>query len=188
MFDGVRKNIGERFLKKEIEGKSRAVIAKNFNDIQKIGIVFNVEDEDDFKRVKRHINSFREEGIKKVIALGYYDGKISPHYLLPTLELNFLNKKDLNWYFMPDTHEVKTFIESDFDVLIDLLDGECFPMKFVVAKAKSRMKIGRFSERNKDLYDLMIDADQTKDMNYFMEQVNHYLRVLNRNDYPLEKG
>ena len=188
MLERIRQNIGKYFLQKEIEGKSRMVIAKNFDDIQKIGIVFNVADEDDFKRIKKYISFFREEGVKKVIAIGYYDRKISPHYLLPTLELNFLNKKDLNWYFLPQSHEVNTFINSDFDVLIDLLQGECFPMKFVLAKTKSRMKIGRFSEENKDLYDLMIDADESKDMDYFMEQVNHYLRVLNRNDSPLEKG
>jgi hypothetical protein len=180
MFEGIRQNIGEHFLKKEVEGKRRAVVAKNFNDIQKIGIVFNVKDEDDFKRIKQYISFFKEEGIKKVTAIGYYNGKISPHYLRPTLELNFLDKKDLNWYFMPATHEVSTFCDSDFDVLIDVVKGDCLPMKFVLAKAKSRLKIGRFSEENQALYDLMIDANETKDMNYFMEQVNHYLRILNK--------
>jgi len=179
MLDVIRKNIGERFLKKEVDGKRR-VVAKNFKDIQKVGIVFNIKDEDDFKRIKGYISFFKEEGIKKVIAIGYYDGNISPHYLLSTLELNFINKKDLNWYFMPATHEVRTFCESDFDVLIDLLKDDCFPMKFVLAKAKSRMKIGRFSLENKKFYDFMIDADKSKDMNYFMDQVNHYLHIINK--------
>ncbi|MBL4624036.1 MAG: hypothetical protein JKY42_02675 [Flavobacteriales bacterium] len=180
MFPGIRHSIGEHFLKKEIEGKSRAVIAKNFSDIQKIGIIFSIENESDFKMVKGFIQFFREEGIKKVKAIGYYDGKVNPHYLLPSLDFDFINKQDLNWYYKPSGVAVDNFKADDFDVVVDMTSGECFPMKFLLASTSAKLKVGRFSEKEQNRYDLMIDADKSKGMDYFMEQVNHYLHIINK--------
>ncbi len=115
-------------------------------------------------------------------ALGYYDGKVSPHYLLPSLDFDFINKKDLTWYYKPEGVAVENFTTDNFDVLIDVVDVDCFPMKYLVASAVAKLKIGKYSDSKQEFYDLMIDVSENNEIDYFIDQVNHYLNMLNKTE------
>ena len=105
-----------------------------------------------------------------------------PFYLQPSLEFDFVTLKDINWYYKPKGVPVDNFINEDFDVLIDLVTNDCLPMEFLQALAHARFKVGKYNEDKKDVYDLMINVKEVKNINYLIEQVHHYLTIINRKE------
>ena len=88
-------------------------------------------------------------------------------------------RKSLNWYYKPVSEEAEKFVASSFDILIDLNLKENFPCKFLIALSPAHFKVGRFSDRE-EYYDLMIHIDKERKIDYFIDQVTHYLDVINR--------
>ena len=74
---------------------------------------------------------------------------------LPSCNMIFLSK-DLNWFYKPQNYIIDNFVKRDYDILINLCDSSCIPIKYLVAKSIARFKIGMYEE-NFDIYDLMIE-------------------------------
>ena len=63
--------------------------------------------------------------------------------------------------------------------LIDLNLQENFPCQFLVALSPAHLKVGKFTN-SEGFYDLMINIDKGKKIDYFIEQTKHYLELINR--------
>ena len=78
-------------------------------------------------------------------------------YHIVTLKLQYdFYQKDLNWFYKPQNYIIDNFVKRDYDILINLCDSSCIPIKYLVAKSIARFKIGMYEE-NFDIYDLMIE-------------------------------
>jgi hypothetical protein len=180
MFEGIKKRIGAFVLKKELESQHRKVIAKNIVNVNKVGIVFNAEEESIYKEVKQYVKYLKEEGVKVVKVMGYVDSKVIPFHLQPSLDFNFICNNDVNWYYRPLGTDVVNFSTEDFDVLVDLTTKKSYTSKFLFGITAARLKIGKYNEKDELFYDLMIDITEGKSMKYFTQQVNHYLSMINK--------
>lgn len=180
MLESLRKNIGSYFFNYELRHQKRKVVAKNFKYLKSVGVVFNVIDEQSFKDVKEYVKFLREEGIKIVKAIGYYDHKKLPDYLVPSLEFDFISKKELNWYLKPVGSTVDNFVEGHYDALIDLTDNKSFSLQFLFILTRSKFKIGKTAKSGPDMYDLMIDVKEDSNQKYYIEQINYYLNLINK--------
>lgn len=183
MFEGVKKKIGAFVLKKELESQTRKVIAKNIKNINKVGIVFNADDERTFKEVKQYVKHLKEEGVKVVKAIGYCSLKEMPFFLQPSLDFNFIGKKDINWYYKPVGIDADNFKTEDFDVLIDLTTEKSYPLRFLFGIAAARLKIGKYNDKDEMLYDFMIDVSDGKSIPFFTQQIDHYLSMINKTQH-----
>ena len=61
--------------------------------------------------------------------------------MVKKLDSGFFCKSDLNWYGRP-TNEVQQFIESDFDILIDLELEPVLALKYILKSSNAKMKVG----------------------------------------------
>ena len=68
------------------------------------------------------------------------------------------------------------------DILINLSDSTCIPLKYLVASSIARFKVGKF-EKDYDIYDLMIKLDKKEDtMEKLISEIAKYLNIINKED------
>jgi hypothetical protein len=152
-----------------------------FEKAASIGIIYDSTDEKDFELVKKYVREIRETHHKEVLALGYYDQKELPPMRFSKLGLDFFTRKDLNWHFKPVAAVVKNFVKKDFDILIDLHNGNSILFRYIVAGSNAKFKIGRYDWKATPFYDFMLSVPENTSLKQLMEQLTHYLNSL-RND------
>ena len=96
------------------------------------------------------------------------------------MQYDFFNKKDLNWYYKPQNNYIKNFVKKEYDILINLSDSTCIPIKYLVASSIARFKVGKF-EKDYDIYDLMIKLDKKEDtIEKLISEIAKYLNIINK--------
>ncbi len=151
----------------------------NFNQVKSVGIVFDATNVDDYEIVKRYVVFLREH-TKKVKVIGFFSTKEIPALTYSKLEYDFFSLKELNWMGIPGSFVVKNFIDEEFDLLIDLNIHDHFSLKYISALSKAAFKVGKYNENDIEIFDMMIDADNTKTVKYFLRQIDTYITMLNK--------
>ncbi len=183
MLKGIKQSIANNALKKEMlsSGRKRIPNKFNFNKIKTVGIIFDATNTEDYEIVKRYVVYLREH-LKKVKVMGYFSTKEIPALTYSKLEYDFFSTKELNWMGKPNSIIIRNFINEEYDLLIDLNIHDHFPLKYIAALSKASFKVGKFDEAGMDIHDLMIDADGTKTVKYFLRQIDTYITMLNKEE------
>ena len=184
LLDQIKEWLGRRALLKE-SGPERTPVAKNLTQAVKVGIIYLVADEKAHEQVRNYVKKIKEEiGITKIMALGYFDQKEPPYYLHAKLNFDAICLKDLNWYRIPQGNTVQNFMAEEYEIIIDLTMEDRLPTQYIMAKSRARFKVGRWSESNKRILDMMIDMAGSRSLPQFIQQVHHYLMMVNAKPEP----
>lgn len=178
-FEGIRKKIGSYLLKQESSAIKRKKQAFNLNEAKSFAIVFEASKMEDVELVKKYVNYLKELK-KKVRIIGYFNSEHQPNFTYSKLEYEFFATDKLNWYLKPGGSFITDFINEEFDVLIDLNINDYFPLKYVSTLSKAKFKVGKFTEDNKSIFDLLIENDKANGFKYFLRQVDIYLSMINK--------
>ena len=92
---------------------------------------------------------------------------------------DFFCQKDLNWYNSPSSIYVKNFIGDKFDILLDLNLNDLFPLRYISSLSQANFKVGKKSDKNNSIFDLMIETDEKKGLKYFLKNIDTYLFIIN---------
>ena len=87
----------------------------------------------------------------------------------------------MNWYKKPENYIIDNFIKKEYDILINLCDSSCIPIKYLVASSIARFKIGQY-EDGYEIYDLMISLKKDKSLDKLMSEIKHYLQLINKDE------
>ncbi len=172
----IKRKIGLFNLNRRLKKVNRKVRTHNFKTAQTAGILFNSPDENSFEAIKNFM-SFLAQNELKVIALGYIPSKRIPENYLMRKGFNFYSKSDLNWYYKPKNEMINQFIDQEFDILFDLSVKDYFTVHYVGSLSKASFKIGRQTENG--YHDFLIDINKNNTVDYLIEQIKHYLGLLN---------
>lgn len=184
LFDRFKEWMGIRRLLRDLP-QDRKPIARNLGLARKVAIVYVVEDEAAHNHVRNYVKRVKEElGISNIMALGFSDQKAMPHYLHARLNFDALCQKDLNWYRIPQGNAVQNFMAEEFEILIDLSLEDRLPVQYILAKSRARFKVGRWSDSNKKILDMMIDMAGSRSLPQLIQQVHHYLLMVNAKPEP----
>ena len=178
LINNIRYRIARKNLEQEHRLLSRVRKPLNLDSAKYIALLYYIEDESSYKKIEELLKIFNDLNIKVKVAC-FTEQKIIPHYFIPKLLQDILTSKDINWYHFPVKPFVKDFLNEEFDILIDLSLKEYIPLLYLAANAKASLKIGRFEESHQHYYDLMIDLPTDASLEYFIEQVMHYLNKIN---------
>jgi len=181
MFKKIKTWFAGSFLKKELLGNPRKVLQNkfNFHGVRTVGMLFDASNPEDYELVKRYVVYLREHA-KKVKVMGYFSKKQIPALTYSKLEYDFFSAKETNWFGKPTTHIIDNFIEEEYDLLIDLNIHDHFSLKYITALSKAKFKVGKYKEEDESIYDMMIDADNTQTLKYFLRQIDTYITMLNK--------
>lgn len=184
LFDRLKEWMGIRRLLRELP-HDRKPIVRNLAMARKVAILYVVEDEATHNHVRNYVKRVKEElGISSIMALGYSDQKVLPHYLHARLNFDAICQKDLNWYRIPHGNTVQNFMAEEYEVMIDLTLEDRLPIQYIMAKSRARFKVGRLSESNKRILDMMIDMAGSQSLPQLIQQVHHYLLMVNSKTEP----
>lgn len=183
----IKLSLANRALKQEL--KSASIVRKpsqfSFDKIKTVGIIFDATNAEDFDIVKRYVVYLREHQ-KKVKVMGFFSKKEISALTYSKLEYDFFTIKELNWMGTPDSVVIRNFILEEYDLLIDLNIHDHFPLKYIAALSKAAFKVGKFNENDIEIHDMMIDADNTKTVKYFLRQIDTYITMLNKTEVNKE--
>ncbi|MFA6924182.1 MAG: hypothetical protein WC223_07985 [Bacteroidales bacterium] len=144
-----------------------------------IGIVYEATNQLNYDIVNDFLK-FLKEKQKSVKVIGYIpERKLFQDYYLK-LGFDFFSYSDVNWYLKPTKLSVIDFIDTDFDVFIDLSTKQHFPLDYIAAASKAKFKIGRFVEGTKTPYDMMIHTDKIKSLEEYIETIKLYFTTINK--------
>ena len=174
------KNIaGNYFLSLEMKTLKREIMFVNMLDAKTVGIVFDATESSDFELVKKYI-TYLKEMKKRVKAIGFYNQNAVPALAYSKLEYDFFCQKELTWHNSPNSVYVKNFIEDQYDILLDLNLDDLFPLRYISSLSKAKFKVGKKSEKNNPIFDLMIETREGKGLKYFLKNIDTYIFIINK--------
>ncbi len=175
------KKIKEGVLKRRTAGDSvksrRSKKLQSWEAIRSIGILYHVPDEAAYVRFTNYIATI-QSAKKDVKTLGLYAGKEIPHYCYPRLSFDYFNRKDLNWFGKPGGIKVNDFINTEFDLLVNLDLSSAKVFDYIVGVSKARLKCGRYHTDTVALYDFMISDSHPDSPETLMDEIIEWLRNL----------
>lgn len=151
-------NIGKYILKVKTKELDRKKTVIGLSYAKSVGIIFNATSNKSFDLVKDLVKILTEKGIK-CNTIGYINSKkIGEHYLYRK-GFAFITNKQLNWYYKPTDEQADEFINTEFDILINLSISDDFPVQYLTALSKAKFKVGKPGVFTPYL-DMMIDVKE----------------------------
>jgi hypothetical protein len=178
-FESIRKQIGAYLLLNQHTRYSRNRTIMNIDTASNIGIIYCGDNPDDVELIKNHVQALRNMG-KQVKSLGFIHVKEFPLGLNGSMMQQYFALKELNWYGKPSSQFINNFVNDEFDILFDFGLPTQLPIMFVSSMSKAKCKVGRYIEKYSDLYDIMIEADESKKLDYVVKTIHSYLMQLNK--------
>lgn len=179
IFTKIRTAVGKFNLDNAIRSLSRKPSYQDFVSSKTFLILFDIDTNEELELIKKYVSFLKQEG-KKVMAIGFYDSQLPFLLSYSKIDMEILNRKNLNWYQRPNDPFLRNIAEEVFDVLINLSIRDYFPLKYISALSHSRFKIGAYSKDNERIHDLMIDINEDRQIKFFLKQLNHYLNQIKK--------
>ncbi len=178
--EDLKQKVGKWVFRRELRTNSRTKEVCNLDDAKSIGVLYDATTEEQIKMIQPFVSYFFD--LKKdVKALGYVNANELSYCHVPKLQYDFFYKKDLNWYYKPQNYIIDNFIRKEYDILINLCDSNIIPIKYLVASSIAHFKIGIYQE-NYEIYDLMISLKDDKSIEKLMDEIKHYINLINKGD------
>lgn len=165
-----------------LAGKQRNLDRKRsfpgLTNIKSIGIVWDASRLEDFPVITKFYQKMQEKNIEVKI-MGYYPSKNLPDKYTAIRYLTCLKEKDIDFFYRPKLAEVTSFINTRFDVLIDINFNKLFPLVYISSLSMASLKAGLTNdEPEKSPFDLMIDLKKTTGIEDYLNQIMHYLGMI----------
>ena len=148
----------------------------DFATAKYIGVLCSPQDEVTTGHLKSFLQYLSQKGIKYLV-FGYFDGKNIPDNFLYWKEMDFITHKDLDFFFVPKNPVVDKFIHEPFDMLVDCSIANYFPVEYIMQLSAAKCKVGMMHE-DESCYDLMIDIQKNRTVEYFLKNLEVYLSNL----------
>lgn len=173
-FENIRKFL--YFKKLRFDAKAHAHVPRDMMNLDKakhIGILFDASSADDIITVTKYAESLSNMG-KKVSILAYQDNKDKENN-----DQRFFNKLNVNWFYIPKSEKIEAFHNKKFDILICAFIKECLPLEYIVATSDAKFRVGAFCDAKSNYFELMINTNKNQSLKYLLDQINHFLKVIN---------
>ena len=128
LFRSLRIRAGSNILRKKSLKVKRKRDFVNLKKAARIGIVWDIIKNDDLAAISDFILKMNERGIK-VDIIGFFHGKQLPDNLTALRYITCLKREDLSFLYRPKTVEADRFINSAFDILIEISFRDCLPVR-----------------------------------------------------------
>jgi hypothetical protein len=179
LFRNYRLKIGNSILVKKSLKTRRIISYTDIDNIKKIGIVWDATKTGDFTSLSKFHQKMQEKNVD-VKVIGYYPGKELPDQYTAIRFLTCIRRNELSFIYLPVSTEADVFINSKFDVLIDINFDKVFPLQYISTLSSASFKVGLFnSEADSSTFDLMMEIKKPVQVENYLTQVIHYLEMIN---------
>ena len=138
-------------------------------------VVDSKERFDSLVKLKKTIESYGP----RVSVLAFAPFKVIPEYFNTQMQMEVFSMKEVNVFGIPKGDRVRRFINSEFDMLIDLTVEEINPMYYLAGMSKSVIKAGKYREQMQETYDITIHLEEEMNYQEFQFAMKNYLSRIN---------
>lgn len=178
LFRRIRIKTGMSLLEGKLKYLERKRAFPGLSSIRSVGIVWDASRTDDFPILTAFHQKMHEKNIEVKI-LGYFPAKKLPDKYTAIRYLTCLKEKDIDFFYRPKSPEVALFINTRFDVLIDINFNKLFPLVYISSLSVASLKTGLTNDNpEKSPFDLMIDLKKNTGIENFLNQIMHYIGML----------
>jgi hypothetical protein len=179
MLKNIRLNRARSILKRKTLRTKRTRFKGNISTAKTIGIVWDASKFEEFAVLSRFHQKMHERKIEVKI-LGYYPGNNLPDRYTAIRYLTCFKNQDINLFYRPVSPEATSFINTRFDILIDINFSQLFPLQYITSLSVAGFKVGIFVNGSENQpFDLMLDLKKNTDLDTYLTQVIHYLEMIN---------
>jgi len=82
-------------------------------------------------------------------------------------------------HYLYFSHKINDFHAKNFDILICAFIEDCLPLEYIAATSNARFRVGAFSKAKTNYFELMINTQKNENLEYLLDQINHFLKVIN---------
>jgi len=179
MFNKLKSKIGYWYLNRQASKVKRTAKFLNLSEAKEIAVIANIDTIEKYKIISEFIDWIREKG-KNVFVVAFVENEEFKKFFEKEKSILFFNKKNITWYGKPRNIKYNEFLEKEFDILIDTSLHQIITFHYLVALSKAKLKVGKYSDKY-DYYDFVIDVGDNEDFAFFINQIKHYLCLLNKN-------
>lgn len=176
IIENIKLTYGNWVLKSQAKKQLRRKTLVNLDEAKQIGIVYKVTSQREFNAVKDLTKALTTTN-KQVLAIGFVDRNEIPNYCVAANAGFYFSRKDINWFGGPKSDYIKTFIEKEFDILIDLTLEDIYINRYITSLSKSKFKVGPELGFNQLALDMMIKMDKNTREEEYILQILHYLKM-----------
>jgi hypothetical protein len=172
IFNQLRLRSGFAKLRQELAKlKRKKHHSVSLKDAQNIGILIPIKNEKEYAAAEQFAKTLQTDN-KKVKLLGFlFDSDLKSKF---KGKLELISAEDIHWNYIPDKEKIKNFVNSEFDILINLCTDLCFPLVYVAAVSKSVFKIAAYDPKQAPFFDFMIET-QEESIAGFSKEIRYYL-------------
>lgn len=169
--------IGNFLLQKELKRVKRDKRNFSLDSSKTFGILYEYKNDEDFMVVDDLIHEL--QALKKEVkVLAYISDPNLLKYIPQKLSVDFFQLNDLTWYLSPKSTYVSSFVNTSYDILIDLNVNNVLPLKFVSATSKAHYKVGIYQEEMKEILDLLIKPKKKSSLKELIQEILYFLKLL----------
>ena len=176
ILEGLRLKVARTLLHRKTAKINRQKALFDFSSAKYIGVLCSPQDEVNTGHLKNFLHFLSQRGIKYSV-FGYFDEEKIPDNFLYWKGIDFITRRDLNFFLIPKSPIVSKFINEPFDMLINCNIANYFPVEYISQLSIAKCKVGVMHE-GKSCSDLMIDIQKKPTVEYFLENVELYLSNL----------
>lgn len=179
LFYNLRLKAGRMILQRRISAQQRIRTGFGLDKVKRVALLWDSTDENDYKHLSQLSRHFTDSG-KSVDMIVWIPGSTVPDRLGGHSHMTFLKKSDLNWAFIPVSADARKFLDTAYDLIIDINPSSLFQLSSLAALSAAPMKVGPDpgDEAEKSPYDLMIKMPEPFNIGNYLDQVLHYLARL----------
>ena len=170
-FKSIRLRFHHRYLRQELQQQKRRPRSVNWDDAVNVGILFDATELSARQTALRYQEKLKSLG-KQVRLLGFFDDDNSD----PNFTFWHFNRKQFDWALRPTASEVREFIETAFDLLINIEPVTRLHSEYIAALSKAQLKVGPATD-NLYSYDLMIEPRDRGHIEGFIQQIEGLLKI-----------
>jgi hypothetical protein len=178
MFQKIKSYVIHFLINREMKLHQRSKRVVNLKSAESIGILFAMENEDDYKFINRLVHLPEIAG-RRFKVIGYVPEKTVPNYYMAKLKMDLITKSDLNIFDIPNKVFVDEFIQEKFDLMIYMSAGDYLPLDYIAGRSHANFKAGRYREKMIKVFDFMIKRPEGMESSAFSQTVVDYLKIIN---------
>lgn len=151
----------------------RNVVFPDFNNVRSVLVLFESDLLEKNTVVKSIANELGKED-KDVVLWGYCEKKDIQSPILPHLRI--LGTRDYNILGAPKEDIINDLHKRQYDLLIDLTQHPCQPLRYLALYARAEFKTGM--DLGAGVHDLLISTPAQETPQFLFEQIVKYLKMI----------
>ncbi len=175
----IKDSIGRYLLRNSSPRKAQlARSLPNYDEVHDIGIVYDANSKEQEEEVNLIVQLLHKEG-KKVITMGYVDTKELPPQKKFHITTEYFWREKITRFNLPDRNKIGGFLNTEFDLLMNLFYSNELPLLGMAAYSKSKFSMAANSSLAYPFNNVLIDTGNNKSLHNLALQMIHYLKVVN---------